>query len=377
MNTPGPRPLPQLDPNRVAQAANEQIQRGIELSKRPATDSQLAQIWPPWNFLPASLLPEEKHRILTCDKGNKHHLSPDDRLHWKASRRRFRRLPFDPDEYYQAFLVACRWSELTSFAETTLRLHKQLVEAQLDYSTFDNLLTGRVAIYRVVQELEFTRPGLLKVAAPTLADVQHLQQRYQAYLQARSDAIALLHPLVFLRSLSSARELPYKQRAFGLPHPPENFPRHLYIARLAALGKSSSKRLDEFMARDFLKLSRAEMDQFCDEYHRPSKARQGKYLFLAVWLADNAPLFNAFKLTWSDILNTAKERFNQHGPEGFQDTPDNPDSLKEFWKDHEQRFWRGQARRITPPNGRPNASINRAVPVGLLTPLPFLCSGEG
>jgi len=121
-----------------------------DLAAIPATDEQLAQIWPPWNALPAEMLPEEKRWTLTaffCDRDH----SPDRsqrREHLAKLKQRFAYLPLNSSEYSQALKMAHAWATLTKFVQTTVQLHKTLVEAQLDYSTFDNVLTGRVAISR-------------------------------------------------------------------------------------------------------------------------------------------------------------------------------------------------------------------------------------
>jgi len=341
------------------------------LREQPATDEQLREIWPLWNVLPAEMIPENKSWILGGAFVDTHreHRELLDKLRGVFPKVK---LPLDRNAYHQALEQAARWSGLIRYVQTTFELHKAVVEAQLDYSTFDDVLSGRVAIYRTARELEKMQPKLLAQSAPALADIQHLVQRYDAYMRARQDAIGLLHPLVFLKSLHSKRALPFDERAIGLPHPPEDFPDHIYIARLLAFGKCSPKRQAEFFAERFLKLTHAQMNEFTDEFHRPTEGRRGKYLFFAVWLADNAPLFNAFKLTWADILDTARQHFNERSPDGYRDCPENPDNLKVFWKEQEDRLWPGQPRRITPPTGRPRANDMRAVPDGLLTPLPFV-----
>ena len=359
----------------VWDCVNQLLGEEARLREQPATDEQLRQIWPLWHALPTEMLPEKKVWILGDSSDGK---SAELRKHLAQLRLLFPkvRLPLDRNAYHQALELAARWCGLVRSVRSTFQLHQAVVEAQLDYATFDDVLTGRVAIYRITKELEKARPELLALTAPTVADIQHLLQRYAAYLQARQDAIALLHPLVFPNKLRSKRALPFAERAIGLPYPPENFPHHIYIARLAAFKKCSPERLAEFFAERFLKLTSAQMDEFADEYHRPAEGGRGKYLFLAVWLADNAPLFSAFKLTWAAILDTARQHFNERAPAGYRDCPENPDNLKEFWKDHEDRLWRGQPRRITPPTGRPRAHETRAVPPGLLTPLPFVSAAR-
>ncbi len=363
----------QIDSTEISPTIQANMLHQETLANKPATDEQLASIWPAWNELPADLSPIEKADILILTDRPTVHDHQGHQDHARKLRLRHPHLPFDCYEYNQALKLACRWSSLVNYAKNTFDNHLPLVESQLDYPVFNQVVTGRVAIYRAVRELGLTQPDLLKCQKPMLRQIQTLERRYAAYLQAREDTIGLLRPLVFLPSLESERELPYEERALGLPNPPENFPQHIYIARLAGFGKCTLKSLAAFFSDQFLKLSRAQMDEFCNEFHRPTEGRQSRYLFLAAWMADNAPVFNAFKLTWADILNAARSRFNPQSPLDFRECPDNPDNLKEFWKDHENRLWPGQPRRIQPPNGRPAANRQREIPYGLLTPLPFVC----
>ena len=48
-----------------------------ELAARPATDEQLAKIWPPWNALPPDMIPELKLRILTLDESSRYERDPE------------------------------------------------------------------------------------------------------------------------------------------------------------------------------------------------------------------------------------------------------------------------------------------------------------
>lgn len=373
--TKSPRPSPRKAKKRflkplLAEGAKV-LARQDELQKKPATDEQLARIWLAWNALPIDMLSERRRWILTDFNPNN---NPTLRHRLEELRQRFPDLglPFDAKAYNEALNMAENWVALIQYHRKTIKRHQAAVEAQLGYSTFDNVLTGRVAIYRAVRELDIMRPNFLHQTAPSLADIAHLCQRYSAYLRAREDAIALLHPLVFLAGLRASHALPLEERAIGVPHPPERFPGHIYIARLAGWGKCGPARLAEFFAERFLKLSLAEQIAFCEEYHRPTKGRQGMYVFLAVWMADNAPLFKAFKMTWRDILAAARQHFNERAPEDYRNTPEDEINLKVFWRGYENKFWPDQPWRIAPPAGRPRTSEKRTMPASLLTPLPFV-----
>src|SRR5262245_44139420 len=130
------------------------LQEWIDQANRPATDEQLVRIWPPWNELPAEMLPEEKRRILTLDE-------PDDlarnsrRLQeFQDLRRKFAYLPLTTHEYNQALRAAIRWSSLLRFHDTTVRLHKDLVTRQWAFAEADSQASGRIAIFRAAKELE-------------------------------------------------------------------------------------------------------------------------------------------------------------------------------------------------------------------------------
>lgn len=395
---PGCRKMPAKEAlrlrNGVARLFHEQELR----RQQPATDAQLARLWPLWHALPDDISADD--RIIILNGGL---IGPNGELcepygqHLAKLRRRFPGcdFPLSPantdiarttedrhklwqdeeirDEHVQAMAKLQLWAELTRYKQTTFDLHEAAVEAQLGYNTFDDVLTGRVAIYRAANELDRTYPGLLAMRQPRLADIATLQERYAAYLQARQDAVSLLKPLVFLPKLLATADLKPDRRAFGVPNPPARFSRHLYYARLAALGKCSPEALAEFMTKDFLKLSHHQRVEFCDEYNRPSKGRKDyKYGFLWVWLADNAPLFNAFQARWFDIFDAVSARFNSDAPEGYRDCPVDGEQLKVLWKEFEDKHWPEQPRRIKPPTGRRRTGEKCSIPADLLTPLPFL-----
>lgn len=399
---PGCRKMSARELRRLHRGVARLFQEQELRRQQPATDAQLARLWPLWHALPDDISADD--RIITLNGGL---LGPNGELcepygqHLAELRQRFPDcdFPLSPantntapttedrhklwrdekirDEHTKAMTSIRRWSELTRYAQTTFDLHRETVEAQLSYPTFDDVITGRVAIYRAANELAHTHPGLLAMRQPRLADIARLQDRYAAYLQARQDAVNLLSPLVFLPKLLAPADLKPNRRAFGVPNPPTRFSRHLYYARLAALGKCSPEALAEFMTKDFLKLSHHERIEFCDEYNRPTKGRQDyKYRFLWVWLSDNAPLFNAFQARWSDIFDTVSARFNIDAPEGYRDCPADEEQLKVLWKEFEDKHWPEQPRRIKPPTGRRRAGEKCSIPTDLLTPLPFFPTAE-
>lgn len=177
---------------RAKRSAMALIQRRIDLAKQPATDEQLAQIWPPWNSLPADLLPEEKRWILTFDEDTKRHPRPERQAHLEALRPRFPCLPFDRDEYHQALNQAHTWATLLGLLQTTRTHHQALILKQWAFAEADSQASGRIAIYRAAEELKLTHAGLLDSRAPKLSDIQTLQSRYDAYKAARKQSLDAL-----------------------------------------------------------------------------------------------------------------------------------------------------------------------------------------
>ena len=359
---------------KVLRKAAAVFAREESLAAQPASDEQLVRIWPPWNCLPADMLPEARHWILTGELVDR---MPTGRETFNRLRGQFPFLPLNQHEFKQSLARAVKWSSLVNASRTTFQLHLEFVKEQLSFPNFDDVNTGRVAIYRVTNELDITHPGLLQNKAPTLADIELLQQRYDDYFRARTDATRLLMPLVFSHSLDAESELPFREHAVGLPQPPDNFPQHLHIARLAAFGKCSERRLADFFHDSFLKLSRQQMNEFCDEFHNPTPWRRGKYVLLGVWLADNAPVFRAFKTKWKEILEAAQTRFNGTAPEGYRDCPREIDDLKAYWKEREVHCRLNEPRRISPPTGRPRLNSKRLDWQPLLTPFPFVPGRKG
>jgi hypothetical protein len=285
--------------------------------RQPATDAQLARLWPLWNALPATRLPEDKFHILNGG------LTAEHQTHLKRLRRQFPRSEFPLStkadataqddltraEHHQALLAAEAWAKLLDFRDTTRTHHQALVENQWAYRDADYHASGRIAIWRTFRELEITHPQL-ELSRPTLADIAHVQERFTAYREALANALAALARLLFkipaFRNLPPD-PLPLAERALGVPNPPDNVPRFLYIARLKALGICSPARLAEFMRDDFPKLDQAKRKQFNRVAAQP---RHGKDPFpaLRVWCLDNAPIFRQFKWQCQDVLTAASEK---------------------------------------------------------------------
>ncbi len=287
------------------------------LQAQPASDDQLACIWSLWNALPAELRPDEAFFILRGGQNNEHW------QHLAELRRRFPKseFPLSPksdetardqecrDAHYQALLAAERWSRLLHFYETTCRLHRDLVAKQWAFRDADHHASGRIAIWRAFRELEITHPRFDTVS-PKLANIAYVEERYDAYTAALDRALAALAKLLYkipaIQSLPSG-PLPLRERARGVPHPPDNLPNFLYVARLEALGICSSDRFALFMRGDFPKLDPSRRQQF---YRVASRPHHGKdpYAAFLVWVLDNQPVFNRFGWQANDILNAAGER---------------------------------------------------------------------
>lgn len=256
------------------------------------------------------MIPELKRRILTLDERNEYERDPEWLAAFHELRCRFACLPLDPHEFNQALNEAERWSKLALFYQTTLAHHIDLVTRQWSFADADAHAAGRIAIFRAVREIEMTHPGLIKSTSPKLADITYLDSRYTAYSKARQEALAALADILYkVPGVRTGKHLPPDEVALGVPHPPDDVPRYLYIARLNALGVCSLARLAEFMREDYPKLDRSQRQQF---HRMKRKPRFGKepYVALRVWLLDNRPIFEheQFAWQWCDIHPVADEK---------------------------------------------------------------------
>jgi hypothetical protein len=257
---------------------------------------KLALIWPAWNSFPAKTDAQHRYHALIGDLP----LSA-------AQKKKFGYLPFAPAEYESAFLAVFRWVDLKDYSYTTSRLHRKLVKNQLALKESDRQAEGRIAMCRVTKELAITNPGLLSKAAPLLEDIRILEQRYSAYKTARADALrVVLEILCRIPGVRKGVTLPSHDQAVGLPHPPEDVPNHLYIARLDALDICSQERLKHFMQNGFTKLDHRQRQEF---YKVGLIGRSGKdsHTALRVWLLDNVPVFQRFDWRWPDIHTVASK----------------------------------------------------------------------
>jgi len=281
-----------------------------DLAARPATDEQLAKIWPPWNALPPDMMPELKLRILKLDESSRYELDPERLAALQNLRRQFPNLPLDRNEFNQALNQVQRWASLSRFFQTTVTLHEALVTRQWAFAEADADASGRIAIYRAVQEIDLTHPGLFKSTSPKLADIAYLDSRYIAYSNARAEALAALADILYkVPGMRTGKRLPLDEVALGVPNPPDDVPRHLYIARLDALGICTRERLEAFLRDELPKFSPEKKRQFDNMRLRPHYGKE-PYAALLVWLLENRPIFEhkQFAWQWGDIQSAAAEK---------------------------------------------------------------------
>jgi hypothetical protein len=144
------------------------------------------------------------------------------------------------------------------------------VTRQWAFAEADAQAPGRIAIFRAAREIELTRPGLLKSTTPNVADIVLLDSRYAVYDRAREAALARLDKLLYkVPGMQTGKLLPLAEVALGVPNPPDDVPRYLYIARLDALGICSEERLKEFLQDEFSKLSEAKQLEFYSFIQKP------------------------------------------------------------------------------------------------------------
>jgi hypothetical protein len=181
---------------------------------------------------------------------------------------------------------------------------------QWAFAEADGHATARVAMFRAAKEIELTNAGFLQIASPKLEQIRYLDNRFRAYIAAREQALGALETILYkVPGIRTGQPVPHQMRAVGVPHPPDDVPHYLYIARLDALSICSPERFAKFIQEDFLKLDRSQRQQF---YETSLKPRFGKepYAALRVWLLENRPVFEHEQFTWqwADIQRAAGDK---------------------------------------------------------------------
>jgi hypothetical protein len=203
--------------SRFFQQVREELQARATAAAKPATDAQLAQIWPPWNDLPLDMTPEVRRRVLVED-------GAEIQQHLERLRLHFDYLPLDPNVFRRALDTATTWTRLVAFAQTTAKHRTALVEHQRAFRDADSHLTERIANARAANELQLTNPGLLESKAPTEADIEMLRGRYRANRWCRFRALVMLRRLIYKVPIRTGRRLPLEEQALGIPYPHEDAP---------------------------------------------------------------------------------------------------------------------------------------------------------
>lgn len=290
--------------------------RGQKLRQQPATDHQLKTLWPAWNACTPALLgngdskkqrrqPQEIIHILTYD-GSRWFRRYEGAF--QTLRRRFQYLPLNADEYHSALEKATLWTNLVAFARITKEKFEDLVTRQWAFEDADAQAYGRIAIWRVERELEITSPGHFRKTSPTLADINLLAERYEAYKCAHQCAVRQLLELLWMmpgRLIGKYRSKPLdsSKRARGV----RTLPHHLFIARLEALDTCSEETFRDFCASDLPALTREKRQEFYDVARSPNFSKADLYALLRIWLAYNQPVFERFDWQGKDIKNAAEE----------------------------------------------------------------------
>lgn len=226
-------------------------------------------------------------------------------------------LPFSSQQYRDEFTVAEHWLSLREMVETNrLPPNAAAIRDARMFRCFDSSAVGRLAAWRVEQELIRFGPVKPDEFAPSCEQVRHVLERLAQYKEAREQANRIIWRLIDLPKLAAGRELPFSKRAGGTPNLPQEFsknvPRYRYIARLLALGLCSKPRqLRFFCGQDskdstreqipeFLTLAESEQQDFVKILNRKTRGslRSGAVL---PWLCDNWPVFTRFLWRSNDI----------------------------------------------------------------------------
>jgi hypothetical protein len=289
--------------------------------EQPPTEAALEEVWRRWHVLSKGLTNDERVTVLLTTNV---HLSPRPIVAaYKLLHRRFGpRL--DEKQYATSVDTAHWWSEFRQYLKDTLALGEDFLRANLAFEKVDDQAPGRIAAYRTRNELLQSKPTILEQNCPSLADVEFVRSTHDSYLQARQHAQVLLNQILYPRAIRrGSQRLDASVQRTGpcnlmddqarhdapilMPRPPENLPRHLQIAQLAALGKAK-RIVEDFMKDRFLKLPKAKRDEFLRVLDNPPSlaTRCGS---VAPWLADNAPLLRRLRMQWNDVQAIAESVF--------------------------------------------------------------------
>lgn len=284
------------------------ISKGERLRAQPATDKQMLRLWPLWNALPNEMLPEQKFWILG---GTDIRKEQEFQRYRQELRHKFpkAKIPLDQNKYHQAFAQAEQWSKHIDFIETNSQHQDRLVK-QWAFAEADAHASARVAMFRAAKEIELTHPGLLQNTSPTLEQIRYLNDRFRCYHAAREESLGALEAILYkVPGIRARRPVPHLKRAIGVPHPPDDVPHYLYLARLHALGVCSPERFAKFIQEGFPKLKSTQRQRF---ERMKMKPRFGKEPFAAlrVWIFENRPVFEhvEFQWQWIDVQAAAAER---------------------------------------------------------------------
>ena len=268
------------------------------------TEATLAEVWKRWHALPKRLSNDERKTVLLTTSV---YLFPRPIVAAaKLLRRRFGP-PMGEKQYGTSVDTAYGWCEFREYLKGTLALGQDFLRANLAFEKVDDQAPGRVAAYRTHQELLRLNPTILDQKSPSLADVELVRSTHDAYLRARQQAQVLLNEILYPRTLMAKGAQARHDAPILMPRPPENLPRHLQIAQLAALEKAERK-VKDFMATRFLKLPKPKREEFLRVFDNPPSlaTRCGS---VAPWLADNAPLLRRLKAQWQDVEALAEAAF--------------------------------------------------------------------
>jgi hypothetical protein len=290
----------------------------------PATNAELAKVWAAWHACPADLTSHERAFVLTGFNGTDY-LVPDElKAAFRELKKQFDFLPFGP-EYHKALEAAQSWSDLANFACTTRSLHAERIQHQLVFREADDQAIGRVAIYRADKELSHDDPRWLEEQLPKLERIAHVQSRYLAYQKAREQALQrldrLLYPPALLKKYGVERGEPvhWLRRAYGVPRPPDDIPRFVFIARTEALHLCSQERLDAFCASDLPKLSSEDRQRLYELALRPAPGKDSNLVPFICSVAGQWPHLHTFSVDSSPRLRGSGQAWHPKAKDARSD----------------------------------------------------------
>lgn len=269
-------------------------------------DTTLQRVWSAWHSMPGDLTADER-RFLLAGHPEAHRQTPG----LGKALRKFPGYPFR-EAAVASLRAAWVWGRFIEDLHTARQNQSDLIAKFWAFGQADHARAGHLPIFRAGLELDALDPEILKSTCPDVALITRVTSRRAAYVDARADAQQRL-----VRALTDGlTRVPGRCHrrpawSFSVKVDPDGecirfFKESDLIARLESLSICSPGRLERFLRTKLPGLPHSERQLF---YQTALQTRRGndRLLPLQVWLADNAPVIDQFRLRPVDLWEQANE----------------------------------------------------------------------